>query len=98
MHGRSRSESVRMLACLVALTAAGVLAMSGSAGATALSYTFNSNNQSWLQSQDGLTFTTAGFQATDGNPGGRLAATDTGADNGCPSAPCNLLYFESPQV
>jgi hypothetical protein len=76
-----------------------VLASSGSASATPLSFTFDSDNQGWSQNQDQSSndFVSAGFQPTDGNPGGHLSAVDTGSDSGCPdSIPCNSLTFYSP--
>jgi hypothetical protein len=71
-----------------------------SASATSLSYTFDSGNQGWIQSQDnGATTSSAGFQPTGGNPGGHLTARDTGIETGCPGAAnCNLLTFFSPLV
>jgi len=95
-EGRIRTISVFML-----LVAAAILSMAGSASATPLSYTFSSNNQGWMQSQDnGNTITSAGFQSSGGNPGGRLTARDTGAEDGCATGttPCDLLTFYSPFV
>jgi hypothetical protein len=85
---------------LLATAAVLVLVICGSASATPLSYTFDHNNQGWLQTQNnGIDVTGAGFQASGGNPGGRLNATDTGAETGCDnSTPCDLLYFYSPIV
>jgi hypothetical protein len=86
--------------CLGLLAACAVmLASSGSASATPLSYTFDSDNQGWSQNQDQSSndFVSAGFEPTDGNPGGHLSAVDTGSDSGCPhSDPCNSLTFYSP--
>jgi hypothetical protein len=101
MYGRIRAKgSSGRVMRLILLAAAGVLGMCSSASATQLSYTFDSNNQGWLQSQNnGNTTSSAGFQASGGNPGGRLTAVDTGAETGCPTTtPCNLLYFFSPIV
>jgi hypothetical protein len=100
MCGRIRTKrSSRMLVGAVAAIAA--LVTAGSASATSLSYTFNSGNQGWTQKQDtaSLTSLPAGFLATGGNPGGHLAARDTGAETGCPGATdCSLLTFFSPFV
>jgi hypothetical protein len=101
MCGRIRAQGTfTIIGALALLAAAAVLAMAGSASATPLEYTFSGNNQGWLQSQDnGNTVTGAGFQASGGNPGGRLTARDTGSETGCPdSTPCDLLTFYSPIV
>jgi hypothetical protein len=77
------------------------LASSGSASATPLSYTFDSDNQGWTQTQDQAShsFAPAGFDATGGDPGGHLWARDTGPDNAPPcDDPCLLLTFYSPVV
>ena len=100
MCGRTRAKGQsRNLLRVTLLAAAGVLLTCGSAGATSLSYTFDSDNQGWQQSQDGISYSAAGFQPTGGNPGGRLTAVDTGRETGCPGlTDCNLLYFLSPMV
>jgi hypothetical protein len=83
-------------------TCAIVFGLCVSASATPLSFTFDSNNQNWTQSQDQADrsqFETAGFQAGGGDPGGHLDARDTGPENGCPGDdPCQLLTFYSPVV
>jgi hypothetical protein len=89
--------------CVGLLAACAVmLASSGSASATPLSFTFDSDNQGWTQSQDQADqskFETAGFEASGGNPGGHLHARDSGPENGCPgNDPCELLTFYSPLV
>lgn len=98
MCGRIRAKGQsRNLLRVTLLAAAGVLLTCGSAGATSLSYTFDSDNQGWQQSQEGNSYSPAGFQPTGGNPGGRLTAVDTGRETGCPGlTDCNLLYFASP--
>jgi hypothetical protein len=101
MCGRIRAVGpIRAISVLVLLAVAALLAMAGPAGATSLDYTFSGNNQGWQQSQDnGNTVTSAGFQSSGGNPGGRLTAKDTGAETGCPdTTPCDLLTFFSPIV
>jgi hypothetical protein len=104
MCGRIRAEGrIRTIGVIVLLASAATLATAGSAGATPLAYTFNANNQGWQQSQDnGAHISSAGFQATGGNPGGHLTAKDdpkTGAETGCPNGtPCDLLTFYSPFV
>jgi hypothetical protein len=102
MCGRIRAEGlIRAFGLLVLAAAAAMLALAATAGATPLEYTFNGNNQSWQQAQDPANgpFVSAGFQSSGGNPGGRLTARDTGAEDGCPdSDPCQLLTFYSPMV
>ena len=102
MCGRIRTEGlIRTIGVIVLLAVAAVLAAAASASATPLDYTFDSNNQGWLQNQDqaSTNFLPAGFQATGGNPDGHLTATDIGAEDGCPDgAPCQLLTFYSPVV
>lgn len=105
MNGRIRAkgERVRRTRVVLLLVAAAGLVLCSSASATSLSYTFDANNQGWMQNQDpsnpASPFLPAGFQATDGNPGGHLRAKDTGSDTGCPSnSPCELLTFYSPVV
>jgi hypothetical protein len=101
MCGRTRAVGpIRTICVLALLASAGALAMAGPASATQLEYTFSGNNQGWMQSQDnGNTLTSAGFQSSGGNPGGRLTAKDTGAETGCPdTSPCELLTFYSPFV
>jgi hypothetical protein len=102
MCGRIRAEGrIRMIGMFVLLVAAALLAMAGSASATPLNYTFDGNNQGWMQSQNnGNTITSAGFQPSGGNPGGRLTARDTGLEDGCATGttPCDLLTFYSPFV
>jgi hypothetical protein len=85
---------------LILLATAAVLLLCSTASATPLSYTFDHNNQGWLETQDnGIDVTGAGFQSSGGNPGGQLNATDTGDESGCDSGtPCDLLYFYSPIV
>ncbi len=102
MCGRTRADGHPRRAgvfLLLALTAA-LLSIPGTAGATPLEYTFTGNNQGWQQSQNnGNTVTSAGFQSSGGNPGGRLTAKDSGAETGCPdTTPCDLLTFFSPLV
>jgi hypothetical protein len=95
-EGRFKVIRVFMLLAVVA-----ALASAGSASATPLDFTFDSNNQSWLQNQDqaSTNFVAAGFQSTGGNPDGHLTAKDSGAEGGCPdAAPCQLLTFYSPVV
>ena len=76
--------------CLGLLAACALmLASSGSASATPLSYTFDSDNQGWTQTQDQASHELRqrwASSATGGNPGGHLSATDTGPENGCPHA------------
>jgi hypothetical protein len=103
MCGRIRAEGqVKTISALALLAVALTLAMSGTAGATTLDYTFSGNNEGWLQAQDPAVgpFPAAGFQASGGNPGGRLSAKDTGPETGCPTGtdPCQLLTFYSPSV
>lgn len=100
MCGRTRAKGQsRNLLRVTLLAAAAVLLTCSSAGATSLSYTFDSDNQGWQQSQEGTSYSTAGFEPTGGNPGGRLTAVDTGDEAGCPGLTnCNLLYFASPMV
>jgi hypothetical protein len=102
MCGRIRTEGlIRAIGVIVLLAVAAVLAAAASASATPLNYTFDSNNQGWQQSQNnGVTITSADFQPSGGNPGGRLSARDTGAEDGCSTGttPCNLLTFYSPFV
>jgi hypothetical protein len=79
------------------------LALPAVASATPLSYTFDTDNQGWGVSQNtGQNITPAVWFPIDGNPGGRLTATDTGPDSGCPPAgpgtPCDSLFFESPTL
>lgn len=102
MSGRIRAGgTIRMIGVIALLATAAMLTAAVPASATQLNYTFNSNNQSWQQSQDnGATFSAAGFSSSGGNPGGRLTARDTGAEGGCSTGttPCNLLTFYSPFV
>jgi hypothetical protein len=102
MCGWIRAEGpFRTISVFALLATAATLAMAGTAGATSLEYTFSGNNQGWQQSQDnGNTVTSAGFQSSGGNPGGRLSAKDTGAETGCETGttPCDLLTFFSPLV
>src|SRR3954447_16223200 len=103
MCGGTRTEgTIRTLGMLVLLAIAATLAMAASAGATSLDYTFSGNNQGWLQTQDQAAGPQgpAGFQSSGGNPGGRLSARDTGAEDGCAEGknPCQLLTFYSPFV
>jgi len=102
MCGRIRTEGlIRTIGAIVLLAIAATLCLASSASATALEYTFSGSNQGWQQSQDnGNTVTTAGFQPSGGNPGGRLSARDTGAETGCKTGttPCDLLTFFSPIV
>jgi hypothetical protein len=102
MCGRIRTEGlIRTIGVIVLLAVATVLATVAPASATPLDYTFDGNNQAWQQSQNnGVTITSAGFQSSGGNPGGRLTAKDTGAEDGCSTGttPCNLLTFYSPFV
>ena len=102
MCGRNRAVGrVRTIGFTMLLSVAAVLAMAGTAGATALNYTFDTNNQGWRQAQDPSSGTTAaaGFQSSGGNPGGHLHAQDSGSETGCPDMdPCQLLTFYSPFV
>ncbi len=102
MCGWIRTEgSIRMVGVIALLATAAILSFAGSASAVPLDYTFTSNNQGWQQSQDnGKTFTSAGFAASGGNPGGRLTARDTGSETGCSTGiePCQLLTFYSPFI
>ena len=102
MCGRIRTSGSSRMLVVLAVAAIAALGTADSAGATSLSYTFDSNNQGWQQNQDPATLdglVPAGFQAIGGNPGGRLTATDTGPDTGCPGKdPCELLTFYSPFV
>ena len=96
-----RTEGMIRTIGVIALLAAAALSLAGSAAATPLNYTFSGNNQGWQQSQDnGTTFSTAGFSSSGGNPGGRLTARDSGAEDGCATGttPCDLLTFYSPFV
>jgi hypothetical protein len=96
-----RGESVWRICVGLLAACAALLGSSATAGATPLSYTFDSSNQGWEQNQDqGSTdFDPAGFQSTRGNPGGHLQARDSGPENGCPGDdPCELLTFYSPIV
>ena len=81
-------ESVRRTWIGLLAACALILASSGSASATPLSYTFDSDNQGWSQNQDQASndFVSAGFQPTDGNPGGHLSAGTPGSDTGCPKS------------
>jgi hypothetical protein len=100
--GRIRAVGhIRTISVFALLAAAAVLATAAPASATPLDYTFSGSNQGWQQSQDnGNTITGAGFQSSGGNPGGRLTAKDTGAEDGCSTGttPCDLLTFYSPFV
>jgi hypothetical protein len=98
MSKEARSKAmIRGAAGLVGLIA--VLALPAIASATPLTYNFDASAEAWGQSQNGgSTITSAGWLATDGNPGGHLTATDTGTDSACPANPCNILYFESPTL
>jgi hypothetical protein len=102
MCGRIRAVGqIRTIGVVVLLATAAVFGMGATASATELGYTFSGNNQGWQQSQDnGNTVTSAGFQSNGGNPGGRLTAKDTGAEDGYStgSTPCDLLTFFSPLV
>jgi hypothetical protein len=102
MCGRTRTGGlIRRITASMLLTGAAALAMSGTASATPLSYTFDSNNQLWQQKQDqaSTNFVPAGFLASDGNPGGHLTAKDSGAETGCSTGgTCQLLTFFSPFV
>ena len=102
MCGRIRAVGqIRTISIVVLLASAAALGIAGTASATPLEYTFSGNNQGWQQSQDnGNTVTSAGFQSSGGNPGGRLTAKDTGPEDGCStgSTPCDLLTFFSPIV
>jgi hypothetical protein len=102
MCGMIRTQGLSRFVMCLAIAAVATLGAAGSAGATSLSYTFNSDNQGWLQKQDQASpsSTPAGFQAGGGNPGGHLTATDSGAEGGCSTggSPCQLLTFFSPFV
>jgi hypothetical protein len=103
MCGRNRTEgTIRAFGVVVLLSIAVMLATAASAGATALEYTFSGGNEGWLQTQDQAVGPQgpAGFQSSGGNPGGRLSAKDTGAEDGCDEGknPCQLLTFYSPFV
>ena len=77
-----------------------ILASSGSASATPLSYTFDSDNQGWTQTQDQAShsFAPAGFDATGGDPGGHLGQGTRGPRTPPLHDPCQLLTFYSPVV
>jgi hypothetical protein len=84
---------------LVGLAFVIALGLCSSASATPLSYTFDSDNQGWMQNQNpgSSDFVPAGWAGTDGNPGGHLTAKDTGPENGCQTGgTCQLLTFYSP--
>src|SRR4051812_2246147 len=104
MCGRIRTEgTIRAFGVIALLAVAATLSTVVSASATPLEYTFNGNNEGWLQSQNnGSTITSAGFQSSGGNPGGHLRAQDsgtTGTETTCPDpGDCNLLTFYSPVV
>jgi hypothetical protein len=102
MCGRIRAVGpIRTISVVVLLATAAVLGTASSAVATPLNYTFTSSNQGWQIAQDPASgnFVPAQFRSSGGNPGGRLTATDTGSDDGCPSGdPCQLLTFYSPFV
>ncbi len=102
MHGRTGTRGpVARLIGLALVTTIASLGLCASASATQISWTFDSDNQGWLQNQDqaSTNFTPAGFQSTGGNPGGHLWAQDTGPENGCPKGnPCQLLTFYSPPI
>src|SRR5262249_13036944 len=96
-QGQGGRQMRKVGAFLMVAVGATMLAAPVTAGAQPLSFTFDSNNQGWGQTQDnGATVTTAGFQAAGGNPGGHLDAVDTLSDSGCSTpptfTPCNLLY------
>ena len=96
-----RGQSVRRTCVGLLAACAVVLGSSATASATPLSYSFDSDNQDWTQNQDqaSMDFLPAGFQSTEGNPGGHLQAWDRGPENGCPgNDPCELLTFYSPIV
>jgi hypothetical protein len=101
MCGRIRAKRSRRVLVGLAVAVVTVLGTASSASATSLSYTFDFGNQGWLQKQDqaSTSIDPAGFSAKDGNPGGHLTATDSGAESGCPTGdPCKLLTFFSPFV
>jgi hypothetical protein len=101
MCGWTRTVGPIKTISVLALLAVAALSMAVPASATPLEYGFNTNNQGWLQSQDnGSTVAGATFQASGGNPGGRLTAKDTGQEGGCATGttPCDLLTFISPIV
>ena len=102
MCGRIRAVGPnRTISVVALLVAAAVLAMAGTASATALEYTFSGNNEGWQMTQNQAAGPQgpAGFQASGGNPGGRLTAKDSGPETGCPNSdPCQLLTFYSPFV
>jgi hypothetical protein len=102
MCGRIRAEGhIRTIGVIVMLVMAAALTSAGSVSAAPLNFTFDSDNQGWLQNQDqaSTNFLPAGFQPTGGNPDGHLTAQDSGAEDGCPDgAPCQLLTFYSPVV
>src|SRR3954453_764920 len=104
MCGRIRTEGrIRTIGIIMLLAIAATLSIAASASATPLDYTFDGNNEGWLQSQNnGNTTTGAGFQSSGGNPGGHLHTQDsgtTGTETTCPDpGDCNLLTFYSPVV
>jgi hypothetical protein len=101
MCGRTRTKGLGQMLVGLAVAAVAALGTAGSASATSLSYTFDSGNQGWIQSQDnGMTTSSAGFESKGGNPGGHLTAVDTGQETGCDTGatPCDLLTFFSPIV
>lgn len=102
MCGRIRAEvGIRTMGVIALLATAAALAMAGPASATVLDYPFDAGNEGWQQAQDPTNgpFVPAGFQPSDGNPGGHLSTRDSGAETGCPDKdPCQLLTYYSPFV
>jgi hypothetical protein len=98
MRLRRRNRRAQLAGGLTVFAALAALALPAVADATPLSYTFDSSREGWRVSQDnGFNVASASFQATGGNPGGHLTATDSGVETGCPGGtPCDLLYFYSP--
>ncbi len=93
--GNRGSKRGTLVAVLVAAAAA-FAAYAAPAGAANLSYTFDADAQEWYESQDDNADTPAGHSALGGNPGGALQTLDTGAETGCPNAPCEKLVYYSP--
>jgi hypothetical protein len=87
-------KSRRLRAASVVLVAASALAALGapSAGAVNIGYSFSSGSEGWVHAQR----PTGPFTPPTFNPAGFIQGTDTGVETGCPSNPCELLFFTSP--
>src|SRR6266540_3942731 len=92
--GRSdRAMHVRRWAATLLIAAGAALIAPAAAGATPISFPFDSSSQGWGVGQSN-TATAAPFIATGGNPGGFIRYTDAIAETGCPSAaPCDRSFL-----